>query len=237
VNRLDCLQLLAGRYDAQTYLEIGVRTGETFLEVRVPRKIGVDPVRLGRRARLRSVGRYPQNLRARVFAETSDEFFARRAAAVFGRSRIDLAFVDGKHTHEQALRDVTNTLEFVSRRGVVVVHDVNPASAEQAWPADSPQDASRALGEGPAEAWCGDVWKVVIHLRAARPDIGVMTIGDDHGLAVINPRLRSERLGVDERDVPALSYDDLDRHRTEWLRLGTADDLAAWLAGDLAIAG
>jgi hypothetical protein len=236
VNHLDCIQLLAGRYGARTYLEIGVRTGDTFLDVRVPRKIGVDPVRLGRRARLRSVRRYPPNLRARLFNETSDEFFAHRARGLFRRSRIDLAFIDGKHTYGQALRDITNALRFLSDRGVVVVHDANPGSAAEAYPAESPQEASLAVPGMSSGAWCGDVWKAVVHLRATRSDLDVMTVSDDYGLALINPRVRSEPLDLSESDVAALSYEDLDAHRAEWLRLGAASDLDAWLARDPVLA-
>jgi len=236
VNRLQCLQYVADRYGSRVYLEIGVRAGGTFLRVRVPRKIGVDPAGLGLRARLASVAEYSANFRLRFFTVTSDEFFERHAASTFSRRRIDLAFIDGKHTYEQALRDITNVLAWLSPRGVVVVHDANPATEAQAWPAESPEEAARIWADEARDGWCGDVWKAIVHLRGARPDVGLLTVADDFGLAVLNPRLRTPPVGVDVQDLTSLSFVDLDRHREQWLQLGTADDLEAWLARDPALA-
>ena len=62
MDRIDCLQHLARRQLARSYLEIGVKNGDTFLSVRVPRKIGVDPAPLSRRKRVKAVRSYLPNL-------------------------------------------------------------------------------------------------------------------------------------------------------------------------------
>lgn len=231
MNRLECIQYLAARYRARTYLEVGVRSGGTFFPLRVTRKIGVDPVVPGRRRRLRAFREYPGNLWARLYEETSDEFFQREAPR--RRGKLDLVFVDGKHTYEQAYRDISNALALLSPRGIVVVHDANPAVEAQAWPAESPEEAFATCPEASAElGWCGDVWKAIVHTRVAHPAVGLLTVADDYGLAVFNPRLPAPVPDIEEAEVASLGFADLAANRSEWLHLGGAADLAAWIDGD-----
>jgi hypothetical protein len=236
MNRIEVLRLLAGRYRARSYLEIGVKEGLTFFQVRVPRKIGVDPVLLiDLKARLRAARRYLPNARSLLVEEASDDFFAHRAPRLFSRRGIDLVFVDGKHTYEQALRDVRNALAHLSEQGVIVVHDTNPATPAEAWRAESWEDAQASRRPGSNQAWCGDVWKALIHLRSELPGIGVRTVHSDHGVTVINPRIRDEPIGLEPSDVPALGFEDLDRSRESWLKTCGGEAIDAWIARDPAL--
>jgi hypothetical protein len=232
MNRIEVLQLLATRYRARSYLEIGVRQGMTFFQVRVPRKIGIDPVlRIDLRARLRAALRYPPNALSVLIEEASDDFFERRAPRLFSRRGIDLVFIDGKHTYEQALRDVGNALGHLSARGVIVMHDTNPATPAQAWRAQS-LDEAKESAPGFTRGWCGDVWKALVHLRTEASGLGVRTVGTDHGVSVINPRIRDEPIALEPSDVSALGFRDLDRSRESWLEICGADGLEHWLARD-----
>ena len=92
------------------YVEIGIRSGHTFLRIRAARKVGVDPSpRVGALKQLRWRFRNPANRDSRIYRLTPDEFFA-RPASLF-ENGIDLAFVDGLHTYEPSLRDVEEWLD------------------------------------------------------------------------------------------------------------------------------
>src|SRR5262249_35674270 len=85
----------------RTYVEIGVETGAP-LRLAQPgtRAVGVDP---------RPVIGFPLPDGARVFTESSDDFFARRdVRAELGGLPVELAFIDGMHHFEYALRDFMN---------------------------------------------------------------------------------------------------------------------------------
>ena len=234
MNRIECLQFLARRQRARSYLEIGVKNGDAFFAVPIRRKIGVDSVRLRFRERLRAARTYPLNSFSRIFVETSDEFFERRGERVLGRRGVDLGFVDGKHTYPQALRDITNALRYLSPRGLIVVHDTNPGTAAEAWPGDSPTEVSRANPSGWNGIWCGDVWKAIIDLRSTT-DVGIRTLPDEFGVTVVNPRIKGEKLGDDLADLDVVRFEDLDRNRERWLLLCTPNELEGWLELDPAL--
>jgi len=71
-------------------------------------------------------------------------------------------FVDGKHTYEQAHRDIHNAFAHLSEQGVIVVHDTNPATPAEAWRAESFEEANASRSAGSNQAWCGDVWKALM---------------------------------------------------------------------------
>jgi hypothetical protein len=150
-----------------TYLEIGVESGKT-LELASPptRCVGIDPE--------------PQitvKLKAptKIYAQTSDAFFHHISAdQLFGGDRIDLAFIDGFHSFDQALKDFINVEAHAHEKSVVLFHDVYPLNA---------LSASR---ERQSKFWLGDTWKVVPLLKEARPDLNIRTIPTyPSGLAMV----------------------------------------------------
>jgi len=86
----------------RSYLEIGCYRDDTFKNVVLDDKTGVDPERGG------------------TLRMTSDAFFA-----VCVR-KFDLIFVDGLHHYDQALRDVENSLQCLSPGGLIVLDDCRP---------------------------------------------------------------------------------------------------------------
>jgi hypothetical protein len=235
MNRVEVLRLLATRYRARSYLEIGVKEGLTFFDMHVPRKIGVDPVLvIDFKARLRATRRYLPNALSRLVEGTSDDFFEHRAPRLFSRRGVDLVFVDGKHTYEQALRDVHNALAYLSAQGVIVVHDTNPATPAEARTAESWEEAIESGSPG-CQAWCGDVWKALVHLRTEMSSIGVRTVRTDHGVTIINPRIRDAPIGLEPSDVSALDFEDLHRCRESWLQLCGGEAIDSWIALDPAL--
>lgn len=152
----------------RTYFEIGVRTGGS-LQLTRARTVAVDPV---------------YEVKSEVHCDlhlvrsSSDEFFARRHPfAHFPEGVIDLAFIDGMHLAEYALRDFINTERFCHPGSVVVFDDVLP------------RDAVEANRRRASHTWAGDVYKTVDTLREHRPDLVVLELDTQvtGTLVVLNP--------------------------------------------------
>ncbi len=145
------------RRGAESYVEIGVSRGDSLLAVKPGRiAVGIDP-------RPRLAAAPPPGVR--VFRETSDAFFARHdLAEVLGAPGFDVAFIDGLHLSEQALRDVGNLERQSGPRSLLLLHDTLPVTPGAA--------SRRPMGPD----WSGDVWKVIACLRRFRPDLDIVTL-------------------------------------------------------------
>jgi predicted O-methyltransferase YrrM len=176
------------------YLEIGVETGATLaLAKAAERAIGIDPDASKLRRELVPAC-------AQVFHETSDAFFARQTRAqALGPHYLDLAFIDGMHWFEYALRDFVNVEAWSTKDAVVVLHDCLPLV---------PLTAGR---ERHTKFWVGDVWKVVLILRRYRPELRIKIVATaPSGLCVVrglNPASSVLRDGLEQicaeyRDLP-----------------------------------
>jgi hypothetical protein len=159
VRRHDLLRSLHERLQPRTYFEIGVRKGRSLTLSRVP-SVGVDPF-----------FEVTSELRCDVHLvrTTSDEFFARRHPfAHFDRPVVDLAFIDGMHLAEFALRDFINTERYCHPASVIVIDDVLPRSTVEA--------GRGRVGTADGGAWAGDVYKVIDVMRERRPDLVVLEL-------------------------------------------------------------
>lgn len=107
--------------------------------------------------------------------ETSDEFFARRHPfAHFDEPVIDLAFIDGMHLSEYALRDVINTERYTHACSVIVLDDMLPRNVVEA-------NRRRATS-----AWAGDVYKLLKTFHKLRPDLVCLHVNTEPtGTAVL----------------------------------------------------
>ena len=152
--------------EPQRYLEIGVHRGHSLALVRPEtHAVGVDPEPM--------VENSPDN--AVIVPTTSDRFFGDPDLFGLLGGPIDLAFVDGLHLYEQALRDVANIERHSSPQGVILIHDCLPI------------DAETSAREQTSMIWSGDVWKVVVALRHHRPDLTVTTVDvEPTGLAIVS---------------------------------------------------
>jgi predicted O-methyltransferase YrrM len=75
---------------------------------------------------------------------TSDEYFSRPdPLALTGGQPFDLAFIDGLHLLEFALRDFINTERFSTPTSVIVFDDVLPRTVEEAAKAPPHQRVDR----------------------------------------------------------------------------------------------
>ena len=194
----------------RTYLEIGVDRGGSFSRARRETiALGIDPD---------PHIEVPLGPRQRVFRETSDEFFAGHdVLAELGGLRLELAFIDGMHWFEFALRDFMNIERLCARDATVLVHDVFPP------------DRKSAERERTAAFWTGDVWRLVMLLKKYRPGLSVHTVAaPPSGLAVIrnlDPDSRLIRDNFDDlvREFSAMDYSAIEFHKAEMLNLRAND--------------
>jgi hypothetical protein len=155
MRRHDLLLALHEKTRPRTYLEIGVETGASMMLSRT-RSIGVDPSF--------NVDK-PIHCDVQLVRSTSDDFFAGDdPLAHFGGVPVDLAFIDGMHLSEFALRDFINTEPLMASTGVVVFDDMLP------------RNVLEAARDRKTSAWAGDVYKVVEILRRRRPDLVVLLV-------------------------------------------------------------
>jgi hypothetical protein len=155
MTRHELLDILHQKTRPRTYLEIGIRTGNSMALSRA-RSIGVDP--------LFKIDK-PIHCDVQLIKSTSDDFFARdNPLGHLGDLPVDLAFIDGMHLSEFALRDFINIEPFMADTGVIVIDDVLP------------RNGLEAARDRKTEPWTGDVYKVIEILRRRRPDLVVLLI-------------------------------------------------------------
>jgi Methyltransferase domain len=223
LNRIVIAQSILDAVGAETYLEIGVSTGVSFIPIKARRKWGVDPSftltrkRLLKYAVFSSLGIKVE----RLFRMTSDEFFIseRTMLAAYG---ITVCLVDGLHTYQQSLSDVLNALAYLKPNGVILMHDCNPSTELMALPADSIQEViERRIPKWDGE-WSGDVWKTVVHVRSLRNDINAFVLDCDTGIAVITRGVPKVRLDYSQTEIQGMDFPFLMEHRKELLGLEAA---------------
>jgi hypothetical protein len=187
-----------------TYLEIGIDQGLSF-EIIGPETLalGVDP-----NPRLRK----PPGPRQRVFAKTSDEFFEQcDVFSELGGKTVDLAFIDGMHQMEFALRDFINVERYCSADSIILIHDVYPI------------DTTSAARERVSWFWSGDIWRLILVLKKYRPDLTVNVIAArPTGLAIVqnldpHSRVLAERQREIIDEFLALDISMLDGRKDEIL--------------------
>ena len=189
------LRILHRRLRPRTYFEIGVRTGRSLTLSRVP-SVGVDPYFAVARE---------LHCDVHLVRTTSDEFFARsHPFAHFEEPVLDLAFIDGMHLAEFALRDFINTERYCHPASVIVIDDVLPRSVDEG-------SRGRVGSAAHGGAWAGDVYKIIDVLRTHRPDLVVLELdtAPTGTLVVLLPDPDDTVLGdVYDRVVPELVVPD-----------------------------
>ena len=145
---LDLLEIVHRELAPRLYLEIGVREGAS-LKLSGCKSIGIDP-----EPRLSHC--LPDVVK--IYQRTSDDFFALDAAHAI-QGKIDLAFINGMHKFEYALRDFFNIEMYSASTSLVVIDDIFP---------NHPLQARRTKQ---SRVWTGDVWKLLTCLRIFRPDL------------------------------------------------------------------
>ncbi|MEL7976921.1 class I SAM-dependent methyltransferase [Isoptericola sp. F-RaC21] len=138
----------------RTYLEVGVADGSSLRLSSVP-SVAIDPAYAIRKE---------LSAKVRLARTTSDEYFATTDPKKWLGGPIELAFIDGLHLFEYALRDFINVEKHCRWSSVVVLDDMLPRSVDE------------AARDRHTRAWTGDVFRVADVLRDYRPDLTVLPV-------------------------------------------------------------
>ncbi|HEY7052309.1 MAG TPA: class I SAM-dependent methyltransferase [Mycobacterium sp.] len=155
---MDYLPFLRAVHDLiepETYIEIGVDNGNSMSQSRCL-SVGIDPAFA-----------INKELRCdvRLYRTTGDEYFSRPdPLEPTGGRPFDLAFIDGLHLFEFALRDFINVERHCSARAAVIFDDVLPRTSDE------------AARERHTYAWTGDVYVLIDVLARYRPDLAVVPV-------------------------------------------------------------
>ncbi len=169
------------------------------------RAIGVDPEpKIAR----------PLGPHVSIRATTSDAYFAGGdVSGDLGGHPVDLAFIDGMHQFEFALRDFINIEKHCSPRSTVLIHDCYPLNR------------LTAERERQTQFWSGDIWRLILALRKYRPDLSVNVIATSPtGLGMVrrldpHSKVLSERYEEILREYLAMDYSVLDADKPGMLAL------------------
>jgi hypothetical protein len=175
----------------ETAIEVGVSQGTSLALLQPPTMaIGVDP--------FPSVAS-PLKTETHIFAETSDEFFAQCHAQKLLEGRLlSVAFIDGLHLFEQAVRDFIGLEALCGPGSVIFMHDTVPL--------DGPTQSR----ERQRKFYTGDVWKAVLLLKEYRPDLEIFTIATPpSGLTVVTGLDPASRVLSDRYDEAVARYLDM----------------------------
>jgi hypothetical protein len=157
----------------QTYLEVGVQTGASLaLAEAAGVAIGID-------IDLAAVQQQYRRGNQKLEEGTIEAYYACTSCE---RPTVDLAFIDGSHLFEDALRDFIHIERHAGLGTVVVFDDVLPYSQDIAWRVQPPGD------------WTGDVFKLMAILSEHRPDL-------DQLLVDVSPTGALVVTGLDPRNV------------------------------------
>lgn len=216
MKRQAVLREIHRAYRPRSYLEIGINTGRSLALSRT-RTIAVDPA-----FKIKS----EIHCDLQVVKATSDDFFARHEGLNhFPDRRVDLAFVDGLHLFEFALRDFMNVERHAHWASVIVVDDVLPRNVAEA-----------SRDRGTMAAWAGDVFKLTEVLARYRPDLLLLPL-DTHPtglLLVLSADPKNSVLEEKYEEIVAeYVYPDPQRVPDAVLRRKTAVDSASIVYSDI----
>jgi len=140
------------------YLEIGVEYGECFNEVHFLNKVGVDP----------DPKFTPKS--GEIIKLTSDEYFSKnlteQSKSVFSdikKPSFNNIFIDGMHQSEYVLKDINNSIQYLSENGTIFIDDILPFNYNEQLKIPIKHYYENGILKY-GENWTGDVWKVIYHL-------------------------------------------------------------------------
>ena len=182
-----------------TYFEIGSRTGESISLSNSP-SVGIDPYF--------SLTHCPITNKefCLLFQESADDFFA-KSIQKFSALQCELAFIDGMHFFEFALRDFINLSKIASHKPLFLFHDCMPFSFEMT----TRDFKSIAMGM----PWTGDIWKLIPILidEGFFKHLNVLDCADTGMLTIFNP---------DQKIISALETN-LDKIIKKWTDITLED--------------
>ena len=191
-SRTEILQEIINFKRYSKYLEIGCDQDENFSKIKILEKVGVDP---------KSGGTHRM---------TSDEFFLNN------NQKFDIIYIDGLHVYEQAIKDIKNSINFLNKDGIIILHDCLP---KKIWNQIVPQMYGH---------WNGDVWKAIVEARTWK-DVDTFSIIADHGLGVILNKKNSSILNKKITNFKKIKFKDYYVQHKEFMRPREYKDLKKYI--------
>ena len=210
MDRIEIINLISRNFECGRYLEIGLRNPEEcFNLVECEDKDSVDPG-------------FETSLNLAKYKYTSDSFFLLLDSGSLDKPadyKWDIIFIDGLHTADQVERDILNSINHLSEKGTIVLHDCNPPTEDHA-------RAEYYNFNTPAGGiWNGTVWKSVYKFRSLRPDLHICVADCDWGVGLI--RRGNQKLS--EFNNPYYEYSVFSQNRKEHLNLIDPTDVGKWI--------
>ena len=187
-SRLEIVQNIINKKNYNSYLEIGTFKDELFGFVKCKNKIGVDPVWGG-------------NVK-----KTSDNFFAENT------QKFDLIFIDGLHHYEQVKKDIINSIKFLNKGGIILMHDCMPKDYFY-------QAVPRCQYD-----WNGDTWKAFLEFRI-KDDLDTYCCYADQGIGVILKRKNRNKLNLNNIEFSKFDFNELAINYLKYLNIIEYEDL------------
>lgn len=144
--------------NAKTYLEIGVRGGDTFFKINAEQKFAVDPY-FAFDTKL-----YKDVKNIHFFPTTSDVFFEILSKS-FKATKFDVIFLDGLHTYQQTLTDFKNSLKYSHDNTVWIIDDTVPTTFFSSVPDYDLANCLHELMGYKHRPWHGDVYKTLLYIH------------------------------------------------------------------------
>jgi len=232
-NRVDLIQKIINKMNATHYLEIGVFNGFSFLNIKCNKKIGVDPIfKISKTKKIKSYFKNSTNIHNKYYEMTSNDFFVTQKKYL-NLNPPEVVFIDGLHTFEQTLEDCYNSLNFLAKGGIIILHDCNPPTEASATPALSITEAKTTWeakkSTGWTDEWCGDTWKVIPYLKKNNPELNITVLNTDCGLGIVSKNNVIEKniyqISNNIQDYKTLDYSFLNNDRITVLNLKEITEL------------
>lgn len=153
---------------AKNYLEIGYGNGSNFNLIDLKNKLAIDPEAADGSVCIKS---------------SSDDFFATN------KEKFDVIFIDGDHHSEQVEKDIVNAWNCLTKKGVIILHDVKPFTKEM-------QEVPRIQDQ-----WTGDAWRAYEGFKKVYPRVKTKDIAEKYGLGFIFKSKSKIELGFIDKET------------------------------------
>jgi hypothetical protein len=215
MNRVELIQKVIDHNRFTKYLEIGSYKGQSFFPIVCKSKVAIDPkFNIPIKRKVKWIYKNPHNIFNKYFELTSDRFFEEKKDFA-KKYKAEIVFIDGLHTFKASLLDVLNSLKFLSKDGVIIMHDCFPPNKAGSTYANSLKEAIDMKLEGWTGEWTGDVWKTIVYLKEKYDDkIEVYVLDTDYGLGYVKVKSPIETFEIDTEifnKINLLTYEDLTR--------------------------
>ena len=187
-SRKQIIQEIIQKKNYKNYLEIGCFSNELFNYVECANKVGVDPVSGG------------------TVRKSSDQFFRDN------QDKFDCIFIDGLHEYDQVKKDIINSLNFLNKGGIILLHDCLPKNFYA-------QAIPRCQYN-----WNGDVWKAIVECRTNK-DIDVYTCYADQGIGIILKEPNQNLLNYPKKNYKNLKFSEYYKDYKKLMNIIEYDDL------------